>query len=71
MFAEDYIPAYCPHRNSIERLWGIMHANVTHNQSRPTRDFAVAIMAFVTKEFPARWSGFCDQVSDNFRVINP
>lgn len=48
-----------------------MHANVTHNQSHPTRDFAVAIMAFVTKEFPARWSGFCDQVSDNFRVINP
>jgi transposase len=25
-----FIPAYCPHLNPIERLWGVMHRNVTH-----------------------------------------
>jgi transposase len=27
-----FIPSYCPHLNPIERLWGLMHRNVTHNQ---------------------------------------
>ena len=27
-----FIPAYCPHLNPIERLWGLMHKNVTHNR---------------------------------------
>ena len=25
-----FIPSYCPHLNPIERLWGLMHRNVTH-----------------------------------------
>ncbi len=25
-----FIPTYCPHLNPIERLWGLMHKNVTH-----------------------------------------
>ena len=24
-----FIPPYCPHLNPIERLWGLMHRNVT------------------------------------------
>ena len=27
-----FIPAYCPHLDPIERLWGLMHRHVTHNQ---------------------------------------
>ena len=27
-----FIPSYCPHLNPIERLWGLMHRNVTHNK---------------------------------------
>src|SRR3954467_12447449 len=26
-----FVPAYCPHLNPIERLWGLMHKTVTHN----------------------------------------
>ena len=29
-----FIPAYCPHLNPIERLWGVMHKHVTHNELR-------------------------------------
>ena len=29
-----FIPTYCPHLNPIERLWGLMHRNVTHNELR-------------------------------------
>jgi DDE superfamily endonuclease len=26
-----FIPAYCPHLNPIERLWGLMHKHLTQN----------------------------------------
>ena len=28
--------AYCPHLNSIERLWGLMHRHITHNKCYAT-----------------------------------
>ena len=31
-----FIPTYCPHLNPIERLWGLMHRNVTHNKCYAT-----------------------------------
>jgi transposase len=27
-----FIPAYCPHLNPIEQLWGLMHRHTTHNK---------------------------------------
>jgi transposase len=67
-----FVPTYSPHLNPIERLWGVMHRNVTHNRSYLTfRDFKAAVMAFLTKAVPENWSLICDSVSDNFRVINP
>ncbi len=27
-----FISSYCPHLDPIERLWGLMHNNVTHNR---------------------------------------
>ena len=67
-----FIPAYCPHLNPIERLWGVMHANVTHNRSYATfRDFAATVLAFLTQQVPKNWPALCDKVTDNFRVIDP
>ena len=41
-----FVPTYSPHLNPIERLWGAMHRNVTHNRSYETfRDFKAATMA--------------------------
>jgi transposase len=67
-----FIPSYSPHLNSIERLWGVMHKNVTHNKSYAKfRDFKAAIMTFLAQDVPRRWDEFRDSVTDNFRVIDP
>jgi transposase len=67
-----FIPSYCPHLNPIERLWGLMHRNVTHNKCYPTcAQFADATLGFLRKEVPRNWVHLCDSVTDNFRVISP
>jgi len=67
-----FLPPYCPHLNPIERLWGVMHRNVTHNKCYETcADFADATLGFLRDEVPRRWGEFCDSVTDNFRIISP
>ena len=67
-----FIPAYCPHLNPIERLWGVMHRNITHNKSYATyKDFVDATLGFLRDDVPKRWREFRSVVTDNFRVINP
>jgi len=67
-----FIPSYCPHLNPIERLWGLMHRNVTHNKCYATcRQFANATLGFLRETVPRNWPNLCDSVTDNFRVINP
>ncbi len=67
-----FIPAYCPHLNPIERLWGLMHKNVTHNRCYATFDgFCEAMLGFLKETVPKNWNTLCDDVSDNFRVILP
>jgi hypothetical protein len=67
-----FIPAYCPHLNPIERLWGVMHKHLTHNTGwRDWRTFAKTTMWFLTDKVPRCWSDFRDSVTDNFRVIDP
>ena len=67
-----FIPPYCPHLNPIERLWGVMHRNVTHNRTYATcAQFADATLGFLREKVPRNWADFCDSVTDNFRVINP
>jgi transposase len=67
-----FIPSYCPHLDPIERLWGLMHKNVTHNHCYATyNDFCSAVLHFLRKEVPKNWAKFCDSVTDNFRVIDP
>jgi transposase len=67
-----FIPAYCPHLNPIERLWGVMHRNVTHNRTYATcAQFAAAALGFLREEVHRNWPAYRDSVTDNFRVINP
>jgi transposase len=67
-----FIPSYCPHLNPIERLWGLMHRNVTHNKCYATcAQFADATLGFLCETVPRNWADLCDSVTDNFRVINP
>jgi hypothetical protein len=73
-----FIPTYCPHPWSasrpkpIERLWGLMHKHVTHNRCHETfADFRAAILTFLHEEVPRKWTIFCDDVTDNFRIISP
>ena len=67
-----FIPTYCPHLDPIERLWGLMHKHVTHNRWYATfADFRAAILTFLREEVPGKWHTYCDEVSDNFRIISP
>ena len=67
-----FIPTYCPHLDPIERLWGLMHKNVTHNRCYAKfNDFCNAVLGFLRDEVPRNWRVYCDSVSDNFRIINP
>jgi transposase len=67
-----FIPAYCPHLNPIERLWGVMHRNVTHNRTYATcAQFADATLGFLRDKVHRNWAAYRDSVTDNFRVINP
>lgn len=67
-----YIPPYCPHLNPIERLWGLMHKHLLHNQCFDRFSaFKCALLNFLRHEVPKRWGSFCDVVTDNFRVRDP
>lgn len=67
-----FIPPYCPHLNPIERLWGVMHKHVTHNQSYTTcTRFADATLGFLREKIPKNWTTFRDSITDNFRIIKP
>ena len=67
-----FVPAYCPHLNPIERLWGVMHKNVTHNKRYAMfEDFADAVLTFLRDTVPKRFAEFASSITDNFRVIDP
>jgi transposase len=67
-----FIPPYCPHLNPIERLWGLMHRHTTHNKCNSSfREFSIALLNFLRHDVPRNWSTYCDEVTDNFRVIDP
>jgi transposase len=48
-----FIPAYCPHLDPIERLWGLMHRHITHNTCHATfQQFSEAVLTFLREEVP-------------------
>jgi transposase len=56
-----FIPAYCPHLNAIERLWGLMRKSLMHNQCAPNvRAFRSRLITFLRYDVPANWASFCD-----------
>ncbi len=66
-----FVPPYCPHLNPIERLWGLMHRNITNNRCYATfNEFCDAMLGFLKEDVPKNWDYLCDDVSDNFRVIS-
>jgi hypothetical protein len=49
-----------------------MHRNVTHNKCYATfKDFSNAMLKFLRVDVPKSWGTYCDEVTDNFRVIDP
>ena len=67
-----FIPSYCPHLDPIERLWGLMHRHCTHNKCYAGfKDFTRAVLTFLREKVPRNWPVYCDQVTDNFRIIDP
>lgn len=66
-----FLPAYCPHLNPIERLWGQMHRDITHNQVYETfTEFIAAIKDFLDN-VKSNWNWMRERISDNFRLIQP
>jgi len=46
-----FFPAYCPHLNPIERLWGVMHKNITHNKCyEACGEFAEGLLQLIQPE---------------------
>jgi transposase len=67
-----FVPAYCPHLNPIERLWGLMHRHTTHNKCYSSfKDFSIAMLNFLRDDVPRNWRTYCDEVTGNFRIIDP
>jgi len=67
-----FVPPYCPHLNPIERLWGLMHRHIRHNRWCDRFSlFRRKVLTFLRYTVAERWPIFCDQVSDNFRVVDP
>ena len=66
-----FLPAYAPHLNAIERLWAVMHREVTHNRFHPNfGHFVDAIFDFFRRRLPQEWTKWRDTVTDNFRIIS-
>jgi hypothetical protein len=49
-----------------------MHKHVSHNRCYASaKASSAAILTLLRHDVPGNWNISCDQVSDNFRVINP
>ncbi len=35
------------------------------------KDFSIAMLNFLRDDVPKNWRSYCDEVTDNFRVIDP
>jgi hypothetical protein len=49
-----------------------MHRHTTHNKCYSSfKDFSIAMLKFLRNDVPRNWRTYCDEVTDNFRVIDP
>ncbi len=66
-----FLPAYAPHLNAIERLWAVMHREVTHNKFPASfSHFVEAIFDFFLRGVPQEWTKWRDTVTDKFTIIS-
>lgn len=64
-----FLPPYSPNLNPIERLWKIMHEQVTYNRYyRKFNDFTEAILNFF-KNIPEKLEIISSRINDNFQMI--
>lgn len=65
-----YLPPYSPNLNPIERLWKVMHEEVTYNQYyKSFSDFHDAVFGFF-KQIGRRKILLRSRLTDNFQIIN-
>ncbi len=65
-----YLPPYSPNLNPIERLWKIMHENVTYNQYyEKFSDFPEGTLYFF-RRIGRRKVLLRTRITDNFQIIN-
>ncbi len=64
-----YLPPYLPNLNPIERLWKVMHEQVTYNRYyEKFKDFTEAIVGFF--ENIDRYSSIIkSRINDNFQTL--
>lgn len=64
-----FLPAYSPNLNPIERLWKVMHENVTYNKYYlKFSDFTEAIRNFFGS-IPKLYDQLIDRITDNFSMV--
>ncbi|NKB47294.1 MAG: hypothetical protein GKR77_05845 [Legionellales bacterium] len=67
----DYLPPYSPNLNPIERLWKILHEQVTRNQYYETfADFKHAVQYFL-RHIGKKKTLLRKRINDNFQVLTP
>ena len=66
-----FLPAHAPHPGAIERLWGIMRREVTHNTFHASFAlFVEAIFDFFRRRLPQEWTTWRDTITDNFKIMS-
>ena len=61
-----FMPAYRPHLDLIERLWGLTHKHITHSRRyERVGNFLNAFLPFLREDVPRNWRIYHDTVSDN------
>lgn len=64
-----FLPPYCPHLNPIERLWGLMHKNVTHNKFYENfEEFTHEIRRFLYQTLFKIKKSAANYITDNFQI---
>jgi hypothetical protein len=64
LLPDDYLDTRRPH--------GLRHRHWSLNKcDAGSKDFTRAVLTFLRKKVPRNWHVYCDQVTDNFRVIDP
>lgn len=65
-----YLPPYSPNLNPIERLWKLMHENLTYNRHYATfKEFTEATLKFF-KTIEKQKTALKNRITDNFHVLH-